>query len=308
MNTYNKGNTGMLAITLKGNNFKILDMDKGCNIDISNQKDYISLQGNEIKQANISIKDKKINCIGNKDKYNFRITCSTDTYLHKENSEKGLIEFSGTTCGQLTTDMQGNELVAQSNNLSNVTSGSYINNTLLKEQAVGNKNVKKVVVAYQKNISKCSINKIKATTYNGKVKKPSIIVKYGNTKLVKNKDYTLSYYNNKKAGKGKIVVKGINIYMGSKNAYFTIKKAKPVLKFSKSSVTIKKKNKKTYINKLKKKTDGKIVYSSSNKRIATVNSKGKVKLKKKGTVKIFAKSIKGKNYYNRTIHYKLKIR
>ena len=52
-------------------------------------------------------------------------------------------------------------------------------------------------------------------TYNGKAQKPSVTVKLGSDKLKKDTDYTLSYKNNKKAGKASIEIKGIGNYSGT---------------------------------------------------------------------------------------------
>ena len=87
-------------------------------------------------------------------------------------------------------------------------------------------------------------------------------------------------------------------------------KISPVLKFESSSVTKKYKKKLTFTNKLiKKETDGKITYSSSNKKIATVNAKtGKVTILKKGKVTITATSKAGKSYKKGSKKYTLMVK
>lgn len=69
-----------------------------------------------------------------------------------------------------------------------------------------------------------------------------------------------------------------------KSAKCTITVKKPTLKLTKSSATIKKG--KTVTIKAKTTPTAKITYKSSNKKVATVTSKGVVKGKKKGTAKI----------------------
>ncbi len=73
-----------------------------------------------------------------------------------------------------------------------------------------------------KNISACTVSKIANELYTGKALKPSLTVKDGGTTLKKDTDYTISYADNKKAGKATVTVTGKGNYTGSKTVNFTI--------------------------------------------------------------------------------------
>lgn len=63
----------------------------------------------------------------------------------------------------------------------------------------------------------------KTYTYSGNQKKPAVTVKMGRTKLVKGKDYKVSYRSNTKPGKANVTITGIGKYKGTKTVHFTIK-------------------------------------------------------------------------------------
>ena len=73
-----------------------------------------------------------------------------------------------------------------------------------------------------KDISTLEFNEIKNYTYTGKKITPTVKVKDGNTVLKKNKDYHISYVNNKKYGEASIVITGMGDYVGEKILYFGI--------------------------------------------------------------------------------------
>ena len=82
-----------------------------------------------------------------------------------------------------------------------------------------------------------TISKISDKTYNGKLQKPSVTVKCGKKKLVKGRDYTVSYTGNLHAStdrkKAKVIITGKGNYAGiMAEAEFTIKPQK----ISKASV------------------------------------------------------------------------
>ena len=60
-------------------------------------------------------------------------------------------------------------------------------------------------------------------TYDGHSKKPTVTVKYSGKKLKKNRDYTVSYRNNKKRGTAKVIVRGKGKYKGTVTKTFKIR-------------------------------------------------------------------------------------
>ena len=139
--------------------------------------------------------------------------------------------------------------------------------------------------------------------FTGKNICPAFTVFVGDKALVKGKDYTLKFSNNRNAGKASVVIKGKGVYTGSVKKVFTIIKAKNTLtaKGLTKKISYKKLRKKSQVIARAKavkvtKARGKVSYTklSVNKKKYsskfTVNSKtGKVTVKKrlaKGTYKI----------------------
>ncbi|SFB29846.1 Leucine rich repeat-containing protein [Acetitomaculum ruminis DSM 5522] len=97
---------------------------------------------------------------------------------------------------------------------------------------------------YENKITKAKIAKISSVTlsdtkfvYNGKAKKPLVIVKDSNKKVINKKYYTVSYSNNKKVGKASVTVTFKGNYSGKITKKFTIVKAKTTKKKSVSKKT-----------------------------------------------------------------------
>lgn len=72
------------------------------------------------------------------------------------------------------------------------------------------------------DISKASVASIKAQIYTGKSISPAVKVIYNGKTLVKNKDYKLSYKNNKNIGTATVAITGTGKYKGSMSKRFTI--------------------------------------------------------------------------------------
>ena len=82
---------------------------------------------------------------------------------------------------------------------------------------------RKVKIA-RKSVSQLTIKSVPSVRkYTGKSIKPGISVYYGSTRLKSGRDYTVSYGQNKKKGKGTIIITGKGNYSGTVKKYFTIK-------------------------------------------------------------------------------------
>jgi hypothetical protein len=139
----------------------------------------------------------------------------------------------------------------------------------------------------------------KSYSYDGKKKTPAVTVKDSEgRKLVKDRDYTVSYSKNKKIGKAKVTVKFKGNYSGTKKLSFKIKPKKTNIK----ALTAKENG---FCVKWRRRT------SSEGYQIQYATDKAFTKNKKKITVKGQKKNRKtvkklrsGKKYYVRICTYK----
>lgn len=81
-----------------------------------------------------------------------------------------------------------------------------------------------------KDVKDAAVSKISNQTYTGKAKKPALTVKYDGKTLAKDKDYTVTYSENKKVGTAKATIKGINGFVGTKTVTFQIVPKKTSIK------------------------------------------------------------------------------
>lgn len=135
------------------------------------------------------------------------------------------------------------------------------------------------------NLGACTITLSRSSyTYDGTAKKPTVTVRDGSTILTAGTDYKISgYSNNKKPGTATVTLKGKGDYSGSTaTVNFTINKVSQTITVSTSASTITAGSKAT----ITASGTGTITYSSSDKSIAKVSSKGVVTGKKAGTVTI----------------------
>lgn len=183
--------------------------------------------------------------------------------------------------------------------------GSVTINVSVKDDDGSIKNGKFTVKVLKSSICNSVVN-VNNVNYNGKAQMPEAKVILKDKELKKGTDYTISYSDNTKPGTGKAIIKGIENYTGETVAYFEIqKKDSTTDSGEKDQKTDQKKDntteksgqkitgissgyKKAYNSSftLKPKAKGKITYKSSNTKVATVNSKGKVKIKGTGKVTI----------------------
>ena len=119
-------------------------------------------------------------------------------------------------------------------------------------------------------------------SYNGKTKTPTVTVCDSSGKVLKkNTDYRVSYASGrKKVGKYKVKVTLKGNYSGTKTLYFQIK---PTIK-TKINLLV------GATTKIGAKSNKKITYSSSNKKVVKVSSSGVLTAVKKGTANVTVKS------------------
>ena len=88
------------------------------------------------------------------------------------------------------------------------------------------------------DISKASVSlSYDSYGYDGNEKRPSVTVKIGNTKLIKDKDYTVTYQNNIKCGTAYAVIKGKGKYTGTYKKSYHIGKQMTMISIPYASYT-----------------------------------------------------------------------
>ncbi len=144
---------------------------------------------------------------------------------------------------------------------------------------------KKVSKSKKKNPNKLSITLSKTKyTYNGKAKKPTVVVKVGKKKVNK-KYYKVTYKNNKSAGTAKVTIKAKEDapkgFSGAHTKKYTIKKAKRKIKPEKKAYSAVEGDGAFYIKASVNKGSGKLRYKCAKKDVIKVTKAGKVKVVKK---------------------------
>lgn len=129
--------------------------------------------------------------------------------------------------------------------------------------------------------------------YNGQAKKPGVVLKQHGQKLLLNKDYTVTYQNNKNAGKATVLLSGKNNYQGTKKAYFTINKISQNITAKSFSKTI---GSNPFSFKAKTNGKGKLTYRSGSPSVASISASGIITLKKVGQTTIIITAAETSNY------------
>ncbi|MBO4432236.1 MAG: fibronectin type III domain-containing protein [Clostridia bacterium] len=170
------------------------------------------------------------------------------------------------------------------------------NGSIVKKCTVCGKIASKKTIKYAKTFSLSA----SSYTYSGKVKTPSVTVKdSAGTKLVKNKDYTVTYAEGRKnVGTYKVTIKGKGNYEGKKTLSFKISPVKTTV----SKLTAGKKSITVSITKKSKQVTGyQLQYSTSKK---FTNAKTKLISGYKTTKRTLKELAAKKTYYVRVRTYK----
>ena len=152
-----------------------------------------------------------------------------------------------------------------------------------------------IVIPYPKNI------KLKTTsyTYNGKEKKPAVIITDANGKTISTNNYTVQYTNNKNVGTATATIIFKGNYTGTKKINYTINPIATTL----SSLTSGKKKLTTKWKKQTIQTTGYQIQYSTDKNFKKGNKTTKI-TKNKTTSKTITKLTGKKKYYVRIRTYK----
>jgi hypothetical protein len=77
-------------------------------------------------------------------------------------------------------------------------------------------------VSQKTDVNTLSVSTIETQTFTGKLQRPSVEVKNGDTLLTEGVDYALSYSKNRKVGRAVVKISGIGSYEGTRKVFFYI--------------------------------------------------------------------------------------
>jgi hypothetical protein len=191
--------------------------------------------------------------------------------------------------GLLTANMVGNAIIT--------VQVEESNNYKKTEKSFQIFVVEKESDAVRINLSKCKVSLSKNKyVYSGKAKNPTVTVNYGQITLVKDRDYSVSYSDNKNVGMAKVVITGKGNYTGSTTLSFSITQALNTVSVSKSKFSLNAKTSAQNVQIKATKTGGSFAYTSSDKKV-TVSKSGKVKIPKNYVGKVIITVSAGNNNY-----------
>lgn len=157
------------------------------------------------------------------------------------------------------------------------------------------------------DLSECQINlRNTSIVYSGSAKTPKVTVSCNGRTLLEGTDYTAEYIDNINAGTAQINITGKGLYMGTAKKNFTIQKAAQKFSYTKSYTKVYG-NKAFLLNKKLKTGNGKLTYTSSNKKTAVVGSNGRVTIKGTGTAVITIKASGTSNYKAASVKVTIKV-
>lgn len=225
--------------------------------------------------------------------FTFEITKGTDL----ENSD--LISVSGTAEADVCLNNDGDNVRFTSDKDCSDLKVETYKDTDKKEQSIQQKtnsvtftdnqddtiNIDSKPVKKSLNSCQISLRTTGEYIYDGKEKKPEVIVKDEDSKqLTLSKDYTISYSDNVNAGEGKITITGIGNYEGKVVQKFSIEKAEQNIRSEKEKYDL-------YVGDTEtiqvKNAIGNVRFSSGNPEIASIDTKGNIKGLREGSTVIY---------------------
>ncbi len=144
-------------------------------------------------------------------------------------------------------------------------------------------------------LTDCEIAPVQSCSYTGKAQTPDVEITYNGYKLVKDVDYTLKYANNVEMGTATVEISGKGGFTGTVKRDFLIDKPEQTFKYTASYVKAFAKGG-FDLNVKRIKGKGALTYTSSNKKVVTVDKKGHVTMKNIGKAQITVKAAETEDY------------
>lgn len=202
------------------------------------------------------------------------ITLAADSYTYDGTAKTPEVTVEGLTLGTDYTVSYAGNVNAGTAAVTVTGTGNYTGTKSLTFK-IEPKNISAIAASI--TVANC--------TYTGKEQQPAVTVKG----LTKGKDYTVAYSNNVNAGTGKAAITGKGNYTGTTTVNFTIAKKAATITASNKTTAV---GAKAFRLGAKVNSGGKLSYTTSSKKIVTVNNSGKVTVKGvgKATITITAKA------------------